>query len=512
MVRLFREVDESIHGKLEIDQVARGVVEVYYVPPPLLLAEFDIDPDDAELYKAKLIEIDTRSGKLTIFPLNTNRTKHGLLGPKYTQVRRITLADGTPVLSIAAQDGDSSIHYARSVTFHSTEPLEVEVASEDIADSPWSADQIKEILESLPPTFTKDYDFGLGLAKPYRFIVEAVEELTDCDEILISAQEETGVDEAGSVFRIASADFEALRKTLNSTTRLGQVAGMTVKSAQTYNFFARLLGQPLVPINLGRQPLRKLLTRAAQGDEANLSEEEQEEVIGFFSRNLKSISESSPEKLVRLKNDLEFVNLEKLIARYEDMLAKGHNEAAWQEFLERNPFVLSLVFSYPIVKVGQQASVGGRKLSGKGEKITDFLLKNSKTNNTALVEIKTPRTKLLNKREFRGGVFTPSKELSGSIVQALDQKYQFERDISGIKDRSKEPEVESYSVHCCLIVGTMLEDDDEKKSFELYRRNSKDVEIVTFDELLEKMIELRGFLASSGNEDEAVSHDAEVPF
>ena len=194
------------------------------------------------------------------------------------------------------------------------------------------------------------------------------------------------------------------------------------------------------------------------------------------------------------------------------MLAKGHNEAAWQEFLERNPFVLSLVFSYPIVKVGQQASVGGRKLSGKGEKITDFLLKNSKTNNTALVEIKTPRTKLLKQKGVSGRRFhTIEGIVRIDSGRRWIKKYQFERDISGIKDRSKEPEVESYSVHCCLIVGTMPEDDDEKKSFELYRRNSKDVEIVTFDELLEKMIELRGFLASSGNEDEAVSHDAEVP-
>jgi Domain of unknown function (DUF4263) len=156
-----------------------------------------------------------------------------------------------------------------------------------------------------------------------------------------------------------------------------------------------------------------------------------------------------------------------------------------------------MAFGYPIIKVKDQASVGGRKLSGDGDKITDYLVKNSPTNNTARFEIKTPQTAILNTRQFREGVYTPSAELSGSINQALNQRYQFQKHIASIKDNSRLYDLESYAVHCCLIIGRTPEGDDQKKSFERFRRNSKDVEIVTFDELLEKLKQLRAFLATN---------------
>lgn len=70
--------------------------------------------------------------------------------------------------------------------------------------------------------------------------------------------------------------------------------------------------------------------------------------------------------------------------------------------------------------------------------------------------------------------------------------------------------MESYSVHCCLIIGTIPSDEDRLKSFELFRGNSKDVEIVTFDELSEKLKQLRNFLTSA-DKGPAVQISEEVP-
>jgi Shedu protein SduA, C-terminal len=179
------------------------------------------------------------------------------------------------------------------------------------------------------------------------------------------------------------------------------------------------------------------------------------------------------------------------------MLGANLVEGRWQDFFNENPFILNMAFGYPVIKVRDQASVGGRKLSGDGEKITDFLVKNSLTNNTAIFEIKTPQTPVLNKTPFRDGVFTPSTDLSGSINQALDQKYQFQKQIAQIKDNTRLYDIESYAVHCCLVTGKTPDGDDRKKSFELFRRNSKDVEIVTFDELLEKLKQLSAFLRAA---------------
>ena len=513
MVRLFQQKDERIHGDLEIKEHASGrSVEVYYVPPPSRLAECGIDPDEVQDHKAKLVEFETESGRFTMFPTKTLSSGENFLKPKYTKVRKITLADAKPVLWVSGSDGEAGKNYTRSITFGDVQPLDDEIDDADIADVPGSEEQIIAILEDLPAAFTKDYDYGLGLAQPYRFIVEAVEELSDCTEIVISRTGGTRVDEAASTFHIEMSDFDTIRKMLNSTTRMGQIAGRSVKKTEAYNFFAEILGRPPIALKMGRHRLRQLFTRAVLNNDTSLSEEEQEEVIGIVTRNMQSISESRPERLVRLQKDLELANLTTFIDQFRGMLEKHHGEPAWQEFFDANPLILSLAFGYPIIKVGQQASVGGRKLFGGGEKITDFLMKNKMTNNAAVVEIKTPTAKLLVKKEFRDGVFSPSSVLSASIVQALDQKYQFQRDIFGIKDKSGIHDIETYAVQCCLVMGTIPERPDEKKSFELFRGNSKDVKILTFDELLEKLVHLRDLLASSEEVDDRLEIGKDVPF
>ena len=275
--------------------------------------------------------------------------------------------------------------------------------------------------------------------------------------------------------------------------------------------FAKRVGQPNIPVAVGRHPLRRLFTAAAHGEES-LSDEGKAAVLGVLERNVKSIAKTTPEKLVRLQSGIELATLENLITRYEEMINKKINEDSWQTFLNENPFILSLAFGYPIIKIQDQASVGGRKLSGAGEKITDFLVKNSMTNNAAIIEIKTPREKLLNERPFREGVYTPSTKLSGAINQALEQKHRFEKEIAQIKENSKIYNLETYSVHCCLIIGNMPSTEGQRKSFELFRRNSKDVEIVTFDELLNKLKELLTFLNSTKTESATGAQPIESPF
>ena len=97
-------------------------------------------------------------------------------------------------------------------------------------------------------------------------------------------------------------------------------------------------------------------------------------------------------------------------------------------------------------------------------------------------------------------------------MQALDQRYQFQRDIFGISVRSRVHDIETYSIQCCLVIGKMPEGEDEKKSFELFRGNSKDVQILTFDELLEKLVLLRDLLASSDDEEKRPIPESDLPF
>ena len=462
----FRQHDPDRDGTLEVEEVHPNFVEIYFVPPERSLVEAGFDPAQATRYKTKLLEISGQHNFLTIYPISTFGDRSDFLKPKYGQIERITL-DDTDIISGVGWDANST------------------------------PEDVRDVLENLPSTFTKDYAYGLGLAKPYRFIIDAVQELSDCSEIVITDKHATGPTQDGDgIFYISTQDFEQARVELNKIDRHAQSAVRAVKWTAAHNILAERLGVPKQEPKAGRHPYRKLFTAVAEGKQ-ELSEEDQNAVIGTLTSHAADIAEDQPEKLAKLRGDIELVTLEALITRYEGMLGENLNEGHWQEFFNENPFILNMAFGYPVIKVRDQASVGGRKLSGDGEQITDFLVKNSLTNNTAIFEIKTSQTPILNKTPFRDGVYTPSADLSGSINQALDQKYQFQKQIAQIKDNTRLYDIESYAVHCCLVIGKTPDGDDRKKSFELFRRNSKDVEIVTFDELLEKLKQLSAFLRAA---------------
>jgi hypothetical protein len=212
-----------------------------------------------------------------------------------------------------------------------------------------------------------------------------------------------------------------------------------------------------------------------------------------------AIATETPDVLYGLQRDIELVSLDVLIERFREMIEKKLPESAWQKLFASNPFILSMLFGYPIVEVLGQAHVGGRALTGRGGKIADFLVKNEGTNNVALVEIKTPHTQLLGK-EFRGGVYPASGDLVGSVAQVLDQRYQFQKNIAQIKDASEIADIVSYSVDCVVVAGKTPQSNAEQKCLELFRRSMKDVQIYAFDELLQKLVQLRDFLASEANE------------
>lgn len=456
-------------GEIQIEELHPRCVEVWFIPEDAQLRTAGIDLKEREKHRVQLLLLSAQDRFISVYPVNMLPTNPSFLQPKYGQVSEITLAE-TDIWNLR-RDGEL----------------------------PKTRDEVMEVLHKFPPAFTKDPDYGLGLAKEYRFIVDAVEALSSCTSMVIAPTEQTRADEADGIFYISSADFDEMRRKINSIATASQSAGRSVKDTTTHNYLADKIGKPQVEVTAGRSPVRRMITAKAMGEEV-LPEDAQDAVIHALTKTAKSLGLEQTERLARLQSDIELVTLDALIERFEEMLAKKLDEAKWQEFFNANPFILNMAFGYPVIKVRDQASVGGRKFSGDGEKITDFLVKNSLTNNTAVFEIKTPQTRVLNKRPFREGVYTPSADLSGSINQALDQKYQFQKQVAQIKENTRLYDIESYAVHCCLVIGTTPEGEDQQKSFELFRRNSKDVEIVTFDELLEKLKQLGTFLRTADRE------------
>jgi hypothetical protein len=115
-------------------------------------------------------------------------------------------------------------------------------------------------------------------------------------------------------------------------------------------------------------------------------------------------------------------------------------------------------------------------------------MKNNLSDNVTFLEIKTHKTDLLSSKAYRGtDVFSISEELSGCVNQVLNQRDNFQKEFDHLKRKSKE-NFETINSKCIVIIGKLdTISPEQKHSFELFRNNCRDVDIITFDELLFKI-------------------------
>jgi hypothetical protein len=167
---------------------------------------------------------------------------------------------------------------------------------------------------------------------------------------------------------------------------------------------------------------------------------------------------------------------------------ENNNEEFWQVIFNENPYVLSQIFSVPVIFIKGKAYVGGMNIDGQNAKFVDYLFANESSNDAMLVEIKTPETQLMAKTTYRKGIYNPTKDLSGSILQALNYRRELTKNLHSIASETKH-KIEMFNPRCIVVIGNAekeLKNELKRKSFELFRTNLKDVEIITFDELFRK--------------------------
>lgn len=203
--------------------------------------------------------------------------------------------------------------------------------------------------------------------------------------------------------------------------------------------------------------------------------------------------ETQHEELDQLNNILGITKLKKLLTIWEDN-KENADEEFWQGTLRENAWVLSQVFASPTLLFQEKAYIGGKGLDNRGGKVIDFIYQNELSKEVALIEIKTPATELLSS-EYRAGAYSIHPHLTGSIVQALSYKEQLIREYSSLGQNSGS-DFNVFSPHCVVIAGNISNLEDNKlQSFELYRKEMKNVVIITFDELFKKVQLLLDLLA-----------------
>ncbi len=273
----------------------------------------------------------------------------------------------------------------------------------------------------------------------------------------------------------------------------------TLESSTIDDFILNAFGNKYAPQNKKDYYVpgmfNKIVSMYKSSERKDISDEDLDALFEILSHLPIELYESNKRKLLITREKVEKVQIEYVLAEFKKMLNLKNVsklEEKWQSFFEEYHWIFSRLFYVPIILFRSKVYVGGKGFDRKGGKITDFLYKNALTGNLAVIEIKTHKTKLLNKKPYRGSsVFAMSEDLSGGIAQVLDQRNTLLQDFLQLKNETDE-QVKAYNPKCILIIGQIKSlTEEQKASFELIRSNSKDVEIVTFDELYSKLEALR---------------------
>lgn len=213
------------------------------------------------------------------------------------------------------------------------------------------------------------------------------------------------------------------------------------------------------------------------------------EIIEKFLQNPENF-----EKLQDLRiEDLKKLNLVSSINSLKSVLKtwndnkNNSDENFWQTFFKDNSWIIAQVFSYPVILFKDKAYVGGKSIENKGGNIVDFIFKNGFSDNILLVEIKTPTTLLMGSH-YRDNAYCISTDLGGSIVQVLKYKDKLQKNYYALRQESDKA-FQVINPKCMVLIGKLVNglNEEQKVSFELYRGDSRQVEIVTFDELFQKV-------------------------
>lgn len=188
-------------------------------------------------------------------------------------------------------------------------------------------------------------------------------------------------------------------------------------------------------------------------------------------------------------------------AKYEGELDGSGEEAVWHHFLKKHHWLLGLNADVRFIRdLIPEGNVGITDTQGRGSPKADFVGLNDYT---TVIELKTPKTKIFTERKkstSRANTWSLSDDFIDGISQCLGQKFDWDKSHKS-KDLIKNGEgvdqdrVRTVDPKSIFLIGLRSEFPESSRekdvwtkrdTFERYRRNSRNVEILTFDELYER--------------------------
>lgn len=228
-------------------------------------------------------------------------------------------------------------------------------------------------------------------------------------------------------------------------------------------------------------------------DQARKVLEEHPDLVAEFARN-----KITTQDVVALAYRRDQLNT------FQEMLENSDlSEEDWQIFFEQNPWIfgygLSYVFTTGLDGKNLQNTLRGASFMKSGKRPDAVLKTRAAISALCLVEIKKHTEKLLKESQYRSGTWAPTAELSGAVAQtqenirvALDEM----GSLHHLTDANGNPTGEELAVvqpRSFLVIGNLEEFQSEHginearfRSFEDYRRNLRQPEVLTFDELFQR--------------------------
>jgi hypothetical protein len=183
----------------------------------------------------------------------------------------------------------------------------------------------------------------------------------------------------------------------------------------------------------------------------------------------------------------------------EQMRLKAWSERHWQDFFHRQQWVFGYGLDYRVMGLfDREMTVGAGGTDNQNKPTIDFLM--TFTDYTVLVEIKKPDTAIFKQsRGGRAGTWEFSSEFTSAVSQIIEQKAEWLASAQTGEHYNKAGTAtltaRTRNAKSILVIGSKeefsrLENLRDARvmrdTFELFRREMRSIDIVTFDELLER--------------------------
>lgn len=343
----------------------------------------------------------------------------------------------------------------------------------------------------LPVGIIKSVNYGWGFTKTLNPFSYHINDTYTIEEVIIEKQGKIELNIPEKILYLNETSLETLQNSFKIIFK---------KNNEEVDFVLKTNLHSLFPA-VAAKPEKKYITNALATSLSSwgntideFSDDDKNAIKDLFDKLSIGTDFLTKEALAKTKEIVDIKYIQETLKKYKELMGlttEGESlEKKWQEFLKDNSWVFSSIFAQPVILYKREAYVGGKTIDNKNGKFNDFLIKNSLSDNVSFLEIKTHKTKMFENTPYRGkDVYSATKDLTGCIVQVLNQRDNFQKEFYIAKGKIKGKEnFETFNSKCVVLIGSTKDlDETQRYSFELFRSNSKDVEILTFDELQTKI-------------------------